>query len=297
MSNPYRVTHRTLGQRSLHGLQHNLSSLGRLQEQLSSGRAITRPSDSPTGTSSALRLRTETRTTEQYARNASDGLGWLTRADSALNGSVGTLQRVRDLVLQGLNAGSVSPEAMNALAAEVTSLRENLLSIANTTYLDRPIFGGTTAGSVAYTAAGGWAGDSNAVFRTVSDNASVRVDITGPEAFGAPGPTDAFAVLADIATNLTTNPGALSVNLTSVDGLIDNVINELADVGARTNRIEYMRQSGEDRVIGLRTSLAEVESIDLPKTIVELQMQQAAYSAALGATARVVQPSLVDFLR
>lgn len=297
MSNPFRVTHRTLGQRSLQGLQHNLSTLGRLQEQLSSGRAITRPSDSPTGTSSALQLRSQTRTTEQYARNAQDGLGWLTRVDSALNGTVGTLQRVRDLVVQGSNAGSVSPEAMNALAAEVTTLRENLISIANTQYLDRPVFGGTTAGSVAYTAAGAWVGDTNAVFRTVGDNASVRVETTGPEAFGTPGPGDAFAVLADIASNLTTNPSALSGNLTSIDGLLDNVINQLADVGARTNRIEYMRQSGEDQVIGLRSSLAEVESIDLPKAIVELQMQQAAYNAALGATARVVQPSLVDFLR
>lgn len=297
MSNPFRVTHRTLGQRSLQGLQHNLSTLGRLQEQLSSGRAITRPSDSPTGTSSALQLRSQTRTTEQYARNAQDGLGWLTRVDSALNGTVGTLQRVRDLVVQGSNAGSVSPEAMNALAAEVTALRENLISIANTQYLDRPVFGGTTAGSVAYTAAGAWVGDTNAVFRTVGDNASVRVETTGPEAFGTPGPGDAFAVLADIASNLTTNPSALSGNLASIDGLLDNVINQLADVGARTNRIEYMRQSGEDQVIGLRSSLAEVESIDLPKAIVELQMQQAAYNAALGATARVVQPSLVDFLR
>ena len=58
-----------------------------------------------------------------------------------------------------------------------------------------------------------------------------------------------------------------------------------------------MRQTAEDRVIGLRNSLAEVESVDLPKTIVELQMQETAYQAALGATQRVVQPSLVDFLR
>ena len=47
----------------------------------------------------------------------------------------------------------------------------------------------------------------------------------------------------------------------------------------------------------MTNSLAEVENIDLPKTIVELQMQEVAYKAALGATARVVQPSLLDFLR
>lgn len=49
--------------------------------------------------------------------------------------------------------------------------------------------------------------------------------------------------------------------------------------------------------MALRGSLAQVENIDLPKTIVELQMQQVAYQAALGATAKVIQPTLLDFLR
>ena len=40
-----------------------------------------------------------------------------------------------------------------------------------------------------------------------------------------------------------------------------------------------------------------MENADLPKTVVDLQMQQVAYQASLGATARVMQPSLLDFLR
>jgi flagellar hook-associated protein 3 FlgL len=58
-----------------------------------------------------------------------------------------------------------------------------------------------------------------------------------------------------------------------------------------------MRQAADDRVLSLTGQLSEVEDIDLPKTITELQLQQTAYQAALAATARVVQPSLVDFLR
>ena len=40
-----------------------------------------------------------------------------------------------------------------------------------------------------------------------------------------------------------------------------------------------------------------VDVLDLPKTILELQLQSVAYQAALGATARVIQPTLLDFLR
>ena len=58
-----------------------------------------------------------------------------------------------------------------------------------------------------------------------------------------------------------------------------------------------MRQAADDRVIDLNSQLSNVEDIDLPKTITDLQLQQTAYQAALAATAKVVQPSLVDFLR
>ena len=47
----------------------------------------------------------------------------------------------------------------------------------------------------------------------------------------------------------------------------------------------------------LSTSLSNVENADLPKVIVDLQMQQTAYQASLAATSRVMQPSLLDFLR
>jgi flagellar hook-associated protein 3 FlgL len=50
-------------------------------------------------------------------------------------------------------------------------------------------------------------------------------------------------------------------------------------------------------VLDLRAQLSNVEDIDLPKTITELALQQTAYQAALAATAKVIQPSLVDFLR
>ncbi len=52
-----------------------------------------------------------------------------------------------------------------------------------------------------------------------------------------------------------------------------------------------------DTELSLTNSLAEIESTDLPKTLVDLKMQETAYQAALAATSRVLQPSLVDFLR
>lgn len=292
----FRITQRAVGERTLAGLQGNLSRLGKLQEQLSSGKLVSRPSDSPTGTVAAMQLRSEIRVNGQWSRNAQDGLGWLGTIDTTLTSALGSARRVRDLTLQGMSTGSSSPQTREALAVEVESLRDGLLALANTNYLDRPVFGGTTGGGSAYADDGTYVGQPVGVSRTVASGSPVRVDVTGPEVFGT-GEQDLFVVLGDIARNLRQDPASLGADLGRLDTAMRTVQTTLADVGARYGRVEQMRQAADDRVITLRTSLSDVEDIDLPKTIVELQLSQVAYEAALGATQRVVTPSLVEFLR
>jgi flagellar hook-associated protein 3 FlgL len=85
--------------------------------------------------------------------------------------------------------------------------------------------------------------------------------------------------------------------LTSLDATAVGVKNGLATVGARTNQLQRMRQAADDAVLNVSKTLSDVEDIDLPQTITELQLQQTAYQAALAAGCPVVQPSLIDFLR
>ncbi|SDY80757.1 flagellar hook-associated protein 3 FlgL [Micromonospora pattaloongensis] len=292
-----RVTQQSIATRVMTGLQGNLGRIGDLQQQLSSGKILSRPSDSPTGTVSAMQLRGEMRATQQHARNAEDGLGWLNTIDSTLTSVSTQVNRVRDLTLQANSAGASSaPEAREALAVEVENIREALIALANTRYLDRPVFGGTTAGGAAYDANGAYVGDAGRVYRTVGDGTKVRVDANGPEAFGT-GPQQLFNVLTSIATNMRENAGSLGGDLDNLDGVISSIRTQLADVGARANRVTNMRQTAEDRLLTLKTQLSDVEDIDLPETIMQLKLQEVAYQAALAATAKVVQPSLMDFLR
>jgi flagellar hook-associated protein 3 FlgL len=293
----FRVTERSIASRSLQGLQRNLSKLSDMQAQLSGGKLLTRPSDSPIGTVSAMQSRGQIRAVEQYSRNADDGMGWLSTLDSTLNDTSTQLNKIRDLVLQGSSAGtSTSPGAREALGAEVDELRSSILNLANTRYLDRPVFGGTTTGSVAYAADGTYAGDTGSVTRTVGDNTKVRVDASGDATFGT-GTDQLFSILSAISDNIRNNPGALGANLDSLDAASDRVRTQLTEVGARTNRIESAKDAAASKTLDLKNQLSDVEDIDLPKAITDLTLQQTAYQAALGATAKVVQPSLLDFLR
>lgn len=291
-------------QQMLTSLQTNMgSSLGRLQrtqEKVSSGKEVSRPSDDPSGVASALQFRGSIQRADQLARNADDGLSWLSVADGALTGMQAVLSRARELALRGgsaaLNAGD-----REALAKEVDGLRENALSIANTSRLGRPVFSGNAvptppAADVAYSSTFAYQGDAGTVTRMVAEGVSVQVNVTGPEVFGPPG-ADVFSALTQLAVNLRTNPSALPASLTAIDTASTRVLTGLAQVGSRVNQIESARDRTDQIKFGQEGALAEIESVDLAKALTDLKLQETAYQAALGVSARSLQLSLLDFLR
>ena len=292
-----RITQRAVALTSLNGLNRNLDSLSRLQQQLTSGKQISSPSDSPTGVNRAMQTRSDQAAVEQQARNISDAKGWLEQTDSTLLTMVEQIRRVRDLTVQGLNGGS-SAASEEALATEVASIREGLIALANTSVRGRPLFGGVTATGKAYDPAGNWAGDASApVMRRVSDTESIRIDITGPEAFGT-APDDLFSLVGRITTDLTAGvPAALSADLADLDTVMEGMLSAVADVGSRGTRIENLEQINVDRALTLSSQLATTEDIDMPETIMRLQMAQVGYQAALSATSKAIQPTLLDYLR
>ena len=297
-----RVTQNLMTQRSLGSLQQGLGRLSTIQEQLATGRILNRPSDSPADTTSAMRIRASLADQQQYARNAQDGLGWLGQIDNTLSGMSDQLRRARDLALQGANSGAVGPAARDALATEVDQIREGLLSSANSSYLGRPVFGGITAGDSAYDATGAYVGLPGQVLRVVGDGVLVDVQMAGPQAFGpdpaTPGSTSVFDQLTALSTALRNGDDAgIQQGINDLNSSMDRVTSALADVGTRYSRLEKATQLASDTELSLTTSLSELENVDLPKAMVDLQMQEVAYQAALATTARVLQPSLVDFLR
>jgi flagellar hook-associated protein 3 FlgL len=271
MTIPSRVTESSLTTKALSDLQRTAARGQQIQRQISSGKMISRPSDSPTGTVTSLQLRGEVRATQQYSRNADDGLGWLGTIQDKLGDSSTQILRVRDLTVQALNSTESDQGARDALAVEITNIRDSLIGEANTKYMGRPVFGGTTAGDVAYDTSGNYKGDAGQTTRTVGPNSKVRIETNGPEAFGD-GPT----------------------NLDTAHDLLKST---LSDVGARYNRVTQMKQSAEDHLLSVSSQLSDIEDVDLPKAIMDLQIQQTSYQAALAATAKVIQPSLIDFLR
>ncbi|MFZ5846965.1 MAG: flagellar hook-associated protein FlgL [Actinomycetota bacterium] len=303
-----RITQRLMTERSMTAMQTGMNRLARSQEQLSTGRQINRPSDSPAGTNSAMRLREQMAADAQHSRNAADGLSWLGRTDNTLTTMVDATRRARDILVQGAN-GSMGPQSKQALAAEMRQIRDNVFALANTQHLGRPLFGGTTDQPGAYVEGTGadagkyfFVSDDPAnptpvpgdVTRRVGTDVSVKISTLGPEAFGA-GDDNLFNILTQAADAIEN--GTASDFLDDVDGAMDKMMTALADVGTRYGRVEKAQAAAQNAELDMQAMLSEVENVDIAKAIVDLQMQEVAYQAALGATARVIQPSLLDFLR
>ncbi len=295
MSIGQRVTQRTITSSMMNGLQANLDRMQDLQAQLSSGKQIRRPSDSPVGTVAAMTYRSEIQRNEQYGRNAQDALGWLATADSTLSNIHKEADKANQLLMSSMN-GALGPDALSAIATQLEGIRDGMIVEANKTYLNRPIFGGTTTDRMAFDATGAYVGNSAVISRTVGPGSSVAISMPGNTVF-ASGSSDLFAEIDAIVNHLRNDPAQLQADLGKLATSMERIRSKQAEIGARQNRVETEVQNSDDRKIELTSGLSSVEDIDLPATIIQVQMQQVAYQAALGATAKAIQPSLVDFLR
>lgn len=290
-----RVTHLTVQRSTLANLQTNLRSMADLQTQMSSGKKVNTPSDDPAAASDMLRLRTEQNANTQHQRNAADAASWLQTVDTAITGSLASMRRVRDLVVQG-GSGALGQTSRDALADEVESMRDTLLSQANATYVGRSVFAGTSASEAYDATTYAWSGTAGGtVERPIGPTSSVRVDSDGAAVFGT-GAGSAFALLDDIAATLRAG-GDPTTHLAGVDDRISSMLTELASVGARHKTVLQTQETLTGQQVETKARLSSIEDIDLAEVILELQTQEVAYQGALGAAAKVLQPTLLDFLR
>ena len=287
-----RVSHRSISDVALRGLQGALTRTQRLQNQLSSGKRVATPGDDPSAAGTSMKLRSPRRADEQYQRNIEDASGRLNVTDDALVQISDRVRRARELVVAAGN-GAVNPQGLAAIGAELSAIGGEVVDLYNTRWLDRPVFGGTTPGTAAIDATGSYVGDDVPIQARISRDAVIRVDTSGTAA----GADTLPALITQAANDVTSNPAGLGADLTALDGALGKVLQTLGDVGARGSRIETARTNLDAERLGFAARISENEDVDLPATIMNLQSQQVAYQTALGAAAKVLQTSLMDFLR
>lgn len=274
-----------------------------VHSQLSSGRRLQRPSDNPIDVMTALRYRTELAEIGQFLSNAGEARDWLDATESALGSATALVQRAREIAVTGANsplpAGSYA-----AMADEVHQLRAELIQLGNTTLDGRYIFGGYKTLSAPFDTAGNYLGDAGVISREIGPG--ITLDVNLPGAVGShPAFTPALNALQQLENDLralasspsTGTTTAVSNDIAALDGVLDNLLAVRAQVGAKTNRVQLAEARLQDLQVSVTRLQSGVEEVDIAETAVRLSVQENAYRVALSAAARLVQTTLLDFLR
>lgn len=299
-----RVTQGMIVARSLSDLNRQTRRLLELQEQLATGLKVNSPSDDPLAARRAVNIRSVIAKQEQYITNISSAGPLLAESGTSLQTVVSVLQRANELTLQGAN-GTSSQTQMNALAIEVNQLIEATLTEANHQTNGRYVFGGTRTLDAPFVAtrdaegqitAVTYQGNDEAIEIGVTDGISVQINETGQHAFLSG--QNVFQTIIDIRDNLLSGDktSLQTDRLTELGDAQDQLLISMAAMGATQNRLETLTTNTEASVDQLRVTLSDNIDADYAETVVNLNAQSNAYRAALEAAARVIQPSLLDFI-
>src|SRR6185312_2299518 len=212
---PMRVSTVWMQQQSLNTMLDRQSNIATLNQQLSTGKRITQPSDDPVGAARALDLGHQIADTAQYQRNITAANARLSLEDQSLGSVTNVLQRVRTLALQAVN-GSQSDGTRGDIAAELVQLRQQLLGQANSQDSQGEyIYAGNRTGTAPFATQGNttYFGDDGQ--RMVAAGAGLQIATGDPgSAVFANIPTGngTFAISAGAANAGTVVAGATSVS-------------------------------------------------------------------------------------
>ena len=303
-----RITDRLLVDKVLGNIQRNESRLSTIQDQVSTGRRISMPSDDPTGAVRSLTLRSNDDETQQSQQNLDLADAWLNATDSALQDVNGIVQRARELAVQGANE-TLSQQETRALSTEVDQLIGHVLQLANTRSGDRYIFGGFNTKSQSFdmldlngavttdpAAATSWQynGDNGDIQRAVAPGVKLGVNVSGDRVF-----PQAFDVLIGIRDDLRNRfQQSLSEDrLDELDSVHDDILDALGEVGAKGSRLDLTKNQLSAQHLNDTGLITQTEDVDMSEALIHLSAQQNALQASLATGARVIQPTLLDFLK
>lgn len=294
-----RITNGMQSNSMLRSLQGSNERSMKLQEQLSTGRKINRPSDDPVSVSRSLKLNRDLTENSQYTRNAQDALARLDATDTALDGAGNILQRLQEITIYGAN-DTLPQASKDALAAEVDELLGQLVQVANTNFGGVYIFSGELVNTPPYAysdspASVTYNGNNGKINFELAPSVTDNVNYTGPEVFGAN--EELFNHIIALSDRLRNGTSAdLQPLIQQFTDDMDNILNYRSTIGAKYNKLELTLNRLDTANITITQQIADNDDTDIAYATMQLKLEENVYRSALAVGARVIPPSLVDFL-
>lgn len=291
-----RISNRVMASHIKTNLAKQSEQLMKTQLSIASGKRIHKPSDDPIAMGKVLDYRTTQKTIEQYQENILD-------VKTRIEYTEDILDQMNEYINDARHIAS-NPDTVDktSLAQEIRNIREQLLSLSNAKYGSNYIFAGHRSDSQPFAQSSPYtyAGDSGSHQVLIGDGITVEIEADGEEMFvDSSGTGDSlFQILEDLETAIAEpfdRDAAQSTlrPLTQINDQIKLARSNFASDYKRLERTDEYWRDFENTVESMRQS---IEDTDVAQMAVEMQAQQTAYEVLLATSARVIQPTLIDFL-
>lgn len=300
-----RVTNQSQTASAIGYMQRQTAALAKYQDQVSSGLKVKAASDNPAGFPTLLAAKADGLRLDAYTQTMADVTADLDSAVSALGDANNALVRAKQIAQEGIN-GTTNAADFGTLAAEVDGLIDRMMAAGNFQKDGRYLFGGTAADQPPFTLSGStvtYSGSADRARVLVGPGQTVDNRYAGSAVFQQAG-GDAFGALIGLRDALrdTTLTGAaktaaLTASLGAVDSARDAIAETTAEQGESLVTLEALKNRAADVKLTVAERVGELESTDYAEAVVRLKEQETALQATMAVTARLLSPSLLDFIR
>lgn len=297
-----RIATSTVSDNIVRQIQQLGSQQAKLQTQVANGQRIFQAEDDPASVGRLLNLETERRQISQFTRNADRAL----QVSQASFAGLTSVKKISDRIgeIGTLGSGAIGAESYQAYAAETNQMLEQALQIANTRFGSDYIFAGTAVDTPPFVATRDAQGKITGItYAGNTSQASIALSETASVSPGTSGATNQG--LADFMNQLVSlrdalsagNSAAVSAARSGLTTSEDQLVSAMAEHGGIEMRIDVNKTQQQARTDDLERLISNEADADLPSVIVKLNQTQVSYQAALQSSAKIMQISLLDYIK
>ncbi|HMA62449.1 MAG TPA: flagellar hook-associated protein FlgL [bacterium] len=293
-----RITNSMIARNLLKNIQDNQQSMYSTQEAVSTGKNIQEPSDNPVGFSKSSRFRNTIRKNDQYLSTLQSSQGWIDSTTGVLDQMHNRLLDARAIATRASDLSSDDDGARNTMANQIEDIINELVSLGNSTHLDKFLFGGTkTKGEKPFKYENNtvtYNGNTENIYRKVADNFNVAINLKGSQLVN----DGIFSALTDLKEALETNHGeAINESIDTIKDASDQIGSMNTAMGSLKTQLETTEHRLETTNLNLKSYLSDTEDTDMAEAITRYNAQETAYKAALQTTSDALNLNILNFIR
>ncbi|MBC7660372.1 MAG: flagellar hook-associated protein FlgL [Chitinophagaceae bacterium] len=272
-------------------------------EQLSTQKRVTKVSDDPVAVGQILRRRSTLSNIEQYSKNVEFTKGYIDRTESSLQGIHDYLIRAKELAVS-LSSGTYAANSRESAGLEVKEILEGVVSLANSQYNNRYVFGGFRTQTPPITGDGEFSGDDGAIYLPVENGTFRQINLQARALFeptaderakGHFGMVETLALLRDSLKD--NNVQGIRKAMDELDIQMDKTTSSQSSLGAVYNAVDETSKRLELGNELTHADLSRLEDADVYKATTDFKKSEAVLQSTLMASNKLLQPSLLNYLQ